>query len=151
MNKKWMLLLLFAVIGTSYAQIDSTANVNAVLRLLQNAEKIENAMMNAEKVIGSMQELLAMQWWWGIVSIILLPVPVIISWRKSHKLMMQKKESLYQTFKKLDAGNFDEAKNFIKNEWESYTIKHFWLFVWIGAQVVFLIGWVFLLGYSNVS
>ncbi len=145
-------ILLVVIAAQSIAQMDSTTfHEIAIAKFLQDARNIENAMLNAEKVINAMQELLALQWWWGILASVLLPIPVIMVSLILFKSLNFKRNSLFQVYKKLTDDDIEKAKEILKKEYEAKIPSKLWIWIWASASVIFLIGWVFLLGYSNVS
>lgn len=153
MKKHYIFCFLFIItaIFPVLSQMDSSRIHDiAIAKFLQDAQNIEKAMLNAEKVINAMQELLALQWWWGILASVILPVPVIVAMIKLGKQINIKRDSLFQIYKKINDNNIDEAKAFVKNEYESKITYNLWIWIWASVSVIVLIGWVFMLGYSNV-
>lgn len=150
-NYIFCFLLIITVIFPVLSQMDS-ARIHdiAIAKFLEDAQNIEKAMLNAEKVINAMQELLALQWWWGILASVILPVPVIIAMIKIGKQINIKRDSLFQIYKKINDNNIDEAKTIVKNEYESKMTYNLWIWIWASVSVIVLTGWVFMLGYSNV-
>ena len=151
-NNIFCILFLIVSALPLFSQID-TSGINdlAIAKFIDDALKIERAMLDAEKVINAMQELLALQWWWGILGSFLLPIPVILITVKLYKCINIKRASLFQIYKQLNDGDVEKAKEILKIEYETKTPSKLFVWMWASASVIVLIGWVFLLGYSNVS
>lgn len=145
-------ILIPAMAAQLFSQMDSAAFHDlAIAKFLQDAQNIEKAMLNAEKVINAMQELLALQWWWGILASVLLPVPVIMSILNLWKSLNFKRNTLFQVYKKLNENDVEKAKEILKKEYETKMPSKLFIWIWASVSIIVLIGWVFLLGYSNVS
>ena len=101
--------ILFLIVSALPLFLRLIFSINDLAKFIDDALKIERAMLDAEKVINAMQELLALQWWWGILGSFLLPIPVILITVKLYKCINIKSFS-FQIYKQLNDGDVEKQR-----------------------------------------